>query len=482
VARATNAPVEYRLRHKDGRWRHVEDRAVLRKDGGGKPVKLVGCTVDVTARKQAEAAARRDEQRRTLLDADLIGVMTVLEDGRILDANDAFLNLVGYTRDDLEAGRLNWKALTPPEALAAEAERVRRNPPRNGRVRPYEKEYVRSDGSRVPVLLGGAFLEGDGGMGVCFVLDITNRKQDENALRRRTAELEALLTGAPLGLAFFDRHHRFTRINDVLAAINGIPAADHLGQTLAELRPVNARTVGPVIDRVFRSGEAVGNVEVTGEMPARPGDLRHWLTGFFPVRGERGGVEAVGACVVDFTERKHAEERLQLAARATGVTLFEQDAGLRYLWLHHLIAGYTVAEIVGRTDEVMDHTGEDLRALVRAKREVLATGRGGRIEVVNRACGGAGVLPRHPGAEARCGRPGGRAARGGRGRDRPQGPGRGAAGVRAEVLRPGPADDRHRWRRRRGGPPGAEHCAGRRGVRGGAGSITPMNGTALAVR
>jgi PAS domain S-box-containing protein len=152
--------------------------------------------------------------------------------------------------------------------------------------------------------------------------DITERKRDEDELRssrarlsQQLAEVTALYESAPIGLAFFDREYCYLRINEELAAINGVPAADHLGRTIREVLPENAPTVEPAIDRVFATGEAVRDLEVSGETPHRPGIIRHWLTGFYPVKGESGEVQAVGAWVVEISERKAAEQREVLLAR-----------------------------------------------------------------------------------------------------------------------------------------------------------------------
>ena len=144
--------------------------------------------------------------------------------------------------------------------------------------------------------------------------------------------LNALIANAPIGFAFFDRGHRYTRINDLLAQINGIPAQAHLGRSIEDLLPINAKVVGPVLDQVFATGEPVSGIEVDGETPASPGELRCWLTGFFPVLDRDGAVVEVGATVVDITERKRAEaqlrtseERLRLATEHAEVGFWDVD-------------------------------------------------------------------------------------------------------------------------------------------------------------
>jgi len=134
-------------------------------------------------------------------------------------------------------------------------------------------------------------------------------------LAQQVAELNALYESAPIGLAFFDRDYRYVRINRELASINGLSVEDHGGRTLRDILPVNAPQIESVIDKVFATGEAVRDLEVSGETPQQPGVERHWLTGFYPVAGDDGTVEAVGAWVLEISERKAAEQREVLLAR-----------------------------------------------------------------------------------------------------------------------------------------------------------------------
>ena len=145
--------------------------------------------------------------------------------------------------------------------------------------------------------------------------DVTDRHAAEQALTARQAELESLYGSAPIGLAFFDREYRYLRVNDELAEVNGVPIAAHIGRTLREIVPVSAAVVEPVIDDIFATGRAVRDLEISGETARQPGVLRHWLTGFYPVRGADQAVEAVGAWVIEISERKAAEERERLLAR-----------------------------------------------------------------------------------------------------------------------------------------------------------------------
>jgi PAS domain S-box-containing protein len=135
---------------------------------------------------------------RRLVDANIIGIIIRELDGRILEANDAFLRIVGYDREDLAAGRLRWTELTPPEWRDASA-RALDELNMTGAVQPIEKEYLRKDGSRVPVLVGSANFDEGGSQGVAFVLDLTESKRAEAHAReseRRHAEVQTKLAHA----------------------------------------------------------------------------------------------------------------------------------------------------------------------------------------------------------------------------------------------------------------------------------------------
>ncbi len=170
---------EYRIRHKDGHYVWVWERGIIQRDEHGQAVRVVGSTVDITERKQAEEAVRQSERRfRALRDANIIGIIYTNFDGRIIEANDAFLRLLGFTRDDLNAGRIDWRKLTPPEwhELDVEALAALRD---TGRAAPWEKEYYRKDGRRVPVLVGASLMNDQTKDVMAFILDISERKKLE---------------------------------------------------------------------------------------------------------------------------------------------------------------------------------------------------------------------------------------------------------------------------------------------------------------
>jgi len=186
-----------RLRRYDGIYRIVLVRAIPVRLRDGSTREVVVCGTDITnlelagqmgdapmqltVLKHAEEALRESEIRfRRLVESNIIGIIISDLGGTIYEANDAFLSLVGYTRDDLEAGRLQWIEMTPAEFHAQDAQALEEELA-TGTFTPIEKEYLAKDGRRVPVLVGGTLFrqEGSARVEICFVLDLTARKEME---------------------------------------------------------------------------------------------------------------------------------------------------------------------------------------------------------------------------------------------------------------------------------------------------------------
>jgi len=133
--------------------------------------------------------ADREARIRRLVDANIVGIFMWDLDGPIRDANDAFLRIVGYDRADLAAG-IRWTDLTPPEWLDRDQHHWTPQLKVTGSLQPFEKEYFRKDGSRVPVLIGLASFDDTGSQGVAFVLDLTDRKRADEE-REKMHQLQA---------------------------------------------------------------------------------------------------------------------------------------------------------------------------------------------------------------------------------------------------------------------------------------------------
>ncbi|MBR0716535.1 AAA family ATPase [Bradyrhizobium liaoningense] len=142
--------------------------------------------------------AEREARIRRLVDVNIIGIFVWDLDGRIIDANDAFLRIIGYGRDDLLSGQLRWRDLTPTDWRDADDRRVAELET-TGTAQPYEKEYLQKSGGRVPVLVGAATFGERHEQGVAFVVDLTERKRAEEEIReseRRYSEVQMELVHA----------------------------------------------------------------------------------------------------------------------------------------------------------------------------------------------------------------------------------------------------------------------------------------------
>jgi len=181
----------------------------------------------------------REARIRRLVDSDIIGIMMWDIEGRILDANEAFLHMVGYSRDDLLSGGLRWKELTPAEWNYAH-ERAAAEITATGSHKPFEKEYFRKDGSRVPVLLGGAAFDERRDQGVSYVLDLTERKRAEEALRESEERWRAVFENNPTMYFMLDAAGTIVSVNPF--------GAKQLGYTVDEL-------IGCPVQNVFHEAD-----------------------------------------------------------------------------------------------------------------------------------------------------------------------------------------------------------------------------------
>ena len=168
-----------RLVRKDGQSVWVSVTSSLVRSPDGVPLRTIGIVQDLTERHSAEEALRRSEQRfRLLHDSNIIGVAIANIDGSLEDANDEFLRITGYSREDLTNGQVDWSPMTPAAYVGLD-ESAMRQARQFGVFRPFEKEYVRKDGSRVSVYLGAAPVGSAKDQFITFIADLTPVKKAE---------------------------------------------------------------------------------------------------------------------------------------------------------------------------------------------------------------------------------------------------------------------------------------------------------------
>ncbi len=190
----------------------------------------------------------REARIRRLVDSNIIGVMIWDFQGRIIEANQAILDMLGYSREELISGRIGWTELTPAEWARADQDalaQVRET----GSCRSYEKEYFRKDGSRVPILIAGALFEWKPDEGVAFVIDMTDRKRAEEKLRAS----EQRLLGAQMELAHVNRVSTIGQLVASIAHEVSQPLAGVVANAEACLRWLDRGT--PDLNAARRSAE-----------------------------------------------------------------------------------------------------------------------------------------------------------------------------------------------------------------------------------
>ena len=195
----------------------------------------------------------REAKIRRLVEANIVGIFIWKLEGEIIEANEAFLHLLGYSREDLVSGRLRWTDLTPAE-WRDRNERAVAEIKATGIVQPNEKEYFRKDGSRVPVLVGAAIFEGSKDEGVAFVLDLSEQKRAEEALQKAQAELAHVTRVATVGELTASIAHE---INQPLAAV--VTNANASLRWLSRDSPDLAEAC-EAIRRIIRDGNRAGEV------------------------------------------------------------------------------------------------------------------------------------------------------------------------------------------------------------------------------
>jgi len=288
---------------------------VLRDAAGN--LEIAGAFMDVSENTRLyRELAEREAKIRRLVEANIIGVFVGDFDGRILEANDAFLRIVGYDREDLAAGRINWKDLTPRDWRERDAQWIEEHK-RIGVRLPIEKEYFRKDGTRVPVLLGSATFEEGGNQSVAFVLDLTERKHAERAaslsaeaLRRSEAHLaeaqrlshtgSVAYNGTAILFASEETYHIWG-----FDPAQGLPSREVVFQ---RIHPGDRDWLNAEVRR------AVGEkrrFSTAYRILLPDGTVKHLETIGQPVFSPSGKLVEIFATQTDVTERKRAEQALQ---------------------------------------------------------------------------------------------------------------------------------------------------------------------------
>ena len=329
----------------------------------------------IAERERVEAALHRSEARfRRLATAGIIGVVTADIYGNILEANDTFLNMVGYTLDEVLSGTARWADMTPPEWRHLD-ERAIEQLEATGIATAWEKEYVRKDGRRIPVLVGVARLEGAGGEGIAFVLDLTELKGAEAALSRLREEREAdvifrgLLEAAPDAMVIVDREGRIVLVNHQAERLFGYSPEELVGESVELLLPERFQSVHPEHRAKYYNHPSVqATMGVGRDFFGRRKDGTEFPCeiSLSPLETKRGVL--VSSDIRDITERKRVEEELR-HAKDVAETASQELEAFSYSVAHDLrtplraINGYSTALLEDLGDALGAKASEYLESI-----------------------------------------------------------------------------------------------------------------------
>jgi PAS domain S-box-containing protein/putative nucleotidyltransferase with HDIG domain len=258
-------------------------------------------------RKQAEEALRESEERLSrFMNAAYDYFVIYDKDFRLVEIDEKAVRNYGVPKEDLIGKSL--------EELAPDSVKT-------GRLEKY-KEVLRTG---IPYFVHDlvhdlpelkdryydlqVFKVGEG-IGI-ITTDITERKRAEEVVKSQLAEITFYYDNAPIGLAVLDADLRYLRINNLLAEMNGIPAAEHLGKTVKEIVPALEEQARKVVSEIIKTGKPVTDIEFSGETAAQPGVKRVWLEGWYPLKSNGKKIIGFAVIVQEITRRKRAEEELR---------------------------------------------------------------------------------------------------------------------------------------------------------------------------
>jgi len=251
---------------------------------------------------------QREAKIRRLVDANIIGILIFRNFEEIIEANEAFLQMLGYSRSDLVSGRVRGTDLTPAEWRHRD-ERAMAELEATGILKPFEKEYLRKDGVRVPVLIGAALSEGRESEGVAFVLDLSERKLAEQALRRSEAYLAQAQRLSQTGSFWWKVSSGDLIWSEELFRVLGYDRAVISSVDLFFQR-VHPEDLSAVQQMFNRAEQGATNLSFEHRLRMPNGSVKHIVIEM--VCQDPDNLEFV-ATVMDITARKHAEEAWQKA-------------------------------------------------------------------------------------------------------------------------------------------------------------------------
>lgn len=307
---------EYRILRPDGSVRWVRDRAFPIRDNAGQIKRIAGIVKDVTEWKKTGESLRKSEARfRRLAESNMFGVFIRASDGRILQANEAFLRMLGYTREDLGEGPVRWNTMIPPEFLRVD-NGIAQELSVSGVSTPVETEFVCKSGDRIPALVGLASLDATEEE-IGFMLDLTERKRADDALRRSEEHFRLLFSVIPHPIWVYDPATlHFVEVNDAAVSLYGYSHSEFCQMTISDIEVSREEAESPGHRADFRGHR---RSTPTGRRQHRTKSGRVVEVETRSHMLEFGGQKAVLVVAQDVTERKRLEVDLRHAQKLEAV-------------------------------------------------------------------------------------------------------------------------------------------------------------------
>ncbi|HEY3664853.1 MAG TPA: PAS domain S-box protein, partial [Polyangiaceae bacterium] len=305
------------------------------------------------------SAPEAESRFARLAESGILGIVVGDFEGRIVEINDTALELLGYSRADILSGEVPWSRLTPETWRDVDARAVEQLTTTGvGALR--EKEYIRKDGTRVPVLIGSAAVEGPPRLALSFILDLTERKQTQSALERMRGEravaapFQALLESAPDAMVIVDGSGTISLVNGQAEALFGYSRSELVGQLIELLVPERFQKAHPSHRARYFQERTLRPMGAALELYGRRKDGRE-----FPIEVSLSPLETesgvfISSAIRDMTDRRKAEhQRASLAAlveASDDAIIGKSLDGIVTSWNEgaHRLFGYVSSEIIGK--------------------------------------------------------------------------------------------------------------------------------------
>ncbi|VGO23461.1 PAS domain S-box protein [Pontiella sulfatireligans] len=311
---------EFRLRHKDGSYRWIYTRGEKQLDDAGNPVRILGCHVDITERKLAQARLEESESRfRATFEQAAVGIAHVSPDGHFLRINQKFCDIVGYSRDEMRA--LTFQDITHPDDLDADVAEVQRLLDGEGDTYSKDKRYIHKNGSIVWITLIVSLIRDDDAQPKWFaavVKDITEQKLAEMALQESEEKFRSFIEQSPTTFELYDTDGVLVQVNRAFENLWNLQADDVVNKfNVLESSQVEEVGLLPYIKRAF-AGEEIGAIPDVDfnasreDVDNKEKSRERWLSNIvYPVRDLQGNVTHVVMMHEDITEQKQAERKVR---------------------------------------------------------------------------------------------------------------------------------------------------------------------------